>query len=212
MLFKKRDKMRNAQVEDERKEPSKSALPLLKTEPFEYEGRSYIEIRIGEIAKLLDAAGVSGEARVAIEWCLTEIDTDTKTLAQAVKSLEKSLKIAQGEIEWEKEKASILSSDIAEIKAELNKQKLELDQIKKARDEYVTRCIGTTGTIRASGTPIRELDLSVRAYNGLKRHGISTVEELTGCTRSELLNIHNFGEKSVNEIWGKLIDLGLNLK
>ncbi len=60
--------------------------------------------------------------------------------------------------------------------------------------------------------PIEDLDLSVRSYNCLKREGINTVSELVGLSETQLMNIRNFGQKSVDEVRDKLISLGLSLK
>ena len=61
-------------------------------------------------------------------------------------------------------------------------------------------------------TPIEDLDFSVRSYNCLKRQEIHTVGELADCTESDLLDIRNFGQKSINEVKIKLAQLGLTLK
>lgn len=46
--------------------------------------------------------------------------------------------------------------------------------------------------------PIEDLDLSVRSYNCLKREGINTVSELVALSETQLMNIRNFGQKSVD--------------
>jgi DNA-directed RNA polymerase subunit alpha len=61
-------------------------------------------------------------------------------------------------------------------------------------------------------TPIEELDLSVRSYNCLKRQGVNTIGQLTECTEGDLLNIRNFGAKSIEEVKDKLQQMGLGLK
>ena len=58
---------------------------------------------------------------------------------------------------------------------------------------------------------IDELELSVRSYNCLKRAGINTVEELTSKTAEEIMKVRNLGKKSLEEVLGKLKDLGLEL-
>ncbi|GAA4749862.1 DNA-directed RNA polymerase subunit alpha [Amnibacterium soli] len=60
--------------------------------------------------------------------------------------------------------------------------------------------------------PIEDLDLSVRSYNCLKREGINTVSELVSLSETQLMNIRNFGQKSVDEVKDKLVELGLSLK
>lgn len=61
-------------------------------------------------------------------------------------------------------------------------------------------------------TPIEELDLSVRSYNCLKRQGVNTIGQLTECSEQDLLNIRNFGAKSIEEVKDKLVSMGLGLK
>jgi DNA-directed RNA polymerase subunit alpha len=60
--------------------------------------------------------------------------------------------------------------------------------------------------------PIEDLDLSVRSYNCLKREGVASVGELLDKTEQELLEIRNFGSKSVDEVKEKLAELGVALK
>jgi DNA-directed RNA polymerase subunit alpha len=60
-------------------------------------------------------------------------------------------------------------------------------------------------------TPIEELDLSVRSYNCLKRQGVNSIGQLTECTEVDLLNIRNFGAKSIEEVKDKLQAMGLGL-
>ncbi|GAA5167426.1 DNA-directed RNA polymerase subunit alpha [Ornithinimicrobium tianjinense] len=60
--------------------------------------------------------------------------------------------------------------------------------------------------------PIEELDLTVRSYNCLKREGIHTVGELVGRSEADLLDIRNFGAKSIDEVKDKLEEMGLALK
>lgn len=60
--------------------------------------------------------------------------------------------------------------------------------------------------------PIEELDLTVRSYNCLKREGINSVGELIGRTEADLLDIRNFGQKSIDEVKMKLAGMGLGLK
>lgn len=59
--------------------------------------------------------------------------------------------------------------------------------------------------------PIEDMDLSVRSYNCLKREGVATVGELVTKTEQDLLDIRNFGQKSIDEVKGKLDEMGLAL-
>jgi DNA-directed RNA polymerase subunit alpha len=59
--------------------------------------------------------------------------------------------------------------------------------------------------------PIEDMDLSVRSYNCLKREGVATVGELVQKTEQDLLDIRNFGQKSIEEVKQKLAEMGLGL-
>jgi DNA-directed RNA polymerase subunit alpha len=59
--------------------------------------------------------------------------------------------------------------------------------------------------------PIEALDLSERPRNCLRRAQIETVGELVLRTEEDLLNITNFGQKSLEEVAAKLDELGLSL-
>ncbi|CAN5284486.1 DNA-directed RNA polymerase subunit alpha [soil metagenome] len=59
--------------------------------------------------------------------------------------------------------------------------------------------------------PIEDMDLSVRSYNCLKREGVHTVGELVQKTEQDLLDIRNFGQKSIEEVKQKLNEMGLGL-
>lgn len=58
---------------------------------------------------------------------------------------------------------------------------------------------------------IEELELSVRAYNCLKRASINSLQELLLKSEHDLLNIKNFGKKSSDEVIEKLHAVGLKL-
>ena len=60
--------------------------------------------------------------------------------------------------------------------------------------------------------PIEEMDLSVRSYNCLKREGVGTVGDLIQRTEQDLLDIRNFGQKSIDEVKAKLQAMGLGLR
>ncbi|HEU0041063.1 MAG TPA: DNA-directed RNA polymerase subunit alpha [Jiangellaceae bacterium] len=60
--------------------------------------------------------------------------------------------------------------------------------------------------------PIEDLQLTVRSYNCLKREGIHSVGELVSRSEADLLDIRNFGQKSIDEVKAKLVTMGLGLK
>ena len=60
--------------------------------------------------------------------------------------------------------------------------------------------------------PIEDLDLSERPRNCLKRAQVNTVGELLTKNEDDLLNITNFGQKSLDEVKQKLDERGLTLR
>lgn len=63
----------------------------------------------------------------------------------------------------------------------------------------------------ATTISIEELELSVRAYNCLKRASINSMQELLKKSENDLLNIKNFGKKSSDEVVERLRHFGLDL-
>ena len=59
---------------------------------------------------------------------------------------------------------------------------------------------------------IEDLELSVRSFNCLKRAGISTVEDLTNKSESDMMKVRNLGKKWLDEVTNKLHALGLDFR
>ena len=59
--------------------------------------------------------------------------------------------------------------------------------------------------------PIEALELSERPRNCLRRSGIATVGDLVKCTSGQLLDITNFGQRSLEEVQERLDEMGLSL-
>ena len=72
-----------------------------------------------------------------------------------------------------------------------------------------------TSDIDLSSVPIEELELSVRAFNCLKRADINTLDQLVEKSVDELGRVRNLGKKSIDEIIEKLAafkNLGIHMK
>ncbi len=57
--------------------------------------------------------------------------------------------------------------------------------------------------------PVEDLELSMRAFNCLKRAGINTMGELVQKTEQEISKVRNMGKKSLAEVKAKMAELGL---
>lgn len=82
----------------------------------------------------------------------------------------------------------------------------ELGQAGKRGERAV---IGTRAAVgKDYDRPIEDLDLSVRAYNCLKRSGITKIGQLLEMSEEDLLAVRNFGQKSLDELKQRLEAMG----
>ena len=105
------------------------------------------------------------------------------------------------------EGASILMDDFAYFKELPNvdfvEEEIEDEELIEEEETDIDSNLETT---------IEEMDLSLRSFNCLKRAGFDTVGDIIEKTESELKTIKNFGKKSLEEVKGKVHDMGLSLK
>ena len=91
-----------------------------------------------------------------------------------------------------------------------------VDLVASLSDEPQGLELGEVASVAASSPdldlPIEDLDLSERPRNCLKRAQINTIGELLTKTEDDLLNITNFGQKSLDEVKQKLDERGLTLR
>ena len=91
-----------------------------------------------------------------------------------------------------------------------------VDLVAALSDEPQGLELGEVASIAATSPdldlPIEDLDLSERPRNCLKRAQINTVGELLTRNEDDLLNITNFGQKSLDEVKQKLDERGLTLR
>jgi DNA-directed RNA polymerase subunit alpha len=73
------------------------------------------------------------------------------------------------------------------------------------------RSSGQGAAEKAPDARIEELDFSVRTYNCLKKANVQTIADLVQTTEEDLMNIRNFGRKSLLEVRDKLAQFGLTL-
>lgn len=100
------------------------------------------------------------------------------------------------------EEAANLLIDHLKILVHQRREESELEAIAGADDPELARQLNR---------PVEELELSVRAANCLKAANIRTIGELVSRTEAEMLQFHNFGKKSLDEIKALLEGMGLSL-
>jgi DNA-directed RNA polymerase subunit alpha len=86
-----------------------------------------------------------------------------------------------------------------------------IDYAKISRMEVEKQLIRASITEEKYNMPVEQLDLSVRTMNCLRRGGITTVGELISRGEKGLLSLHNFGQRSKQEVEERLAALGLTL-
>lgn len=99
----------------------------------------------------------------------------------------------------------LIDQEIESFEEKLQLHSYHLYALRELRD----RINHKTGEL---AQPVESLGLSIRAKNCLKRSNIYTVNDVCGKTRSELLEIDNFGKKCLLEVSDALAMRNLSLK
>jgi DNA-directed RNA polymerase subunit alpha len=86
-----------------------------------------------------------------------------------------------------------------------------IQQDKDLQDGASASAVEDPEMARLLARPVDELELSVRAANCLKAANIRTIGDLVQRDESEMLQFHNFGKKSLDEIKSILDTMGLSL-
>jgi hypothetical protein len=151
----------------------------------------YVESQLSRIKKILNSPTVTaiqdsawGGLQAFLEWMQYEMEPPAGDNA-------KSARILASRAVWPDEKYVTLAT------AAFN-----------AFSEFVPEVISAKEAPDLN-TRIEDMDLTVRTFNCLKREGINTLAELADLTESQLINIRNFGLKSVDEVFDKLSERGL---
>ncbi|MEO1498490.1 MAG: DNA-directed RNA polymerase subunit alpha C-terminal domain-containing protein [Planctomycetota bacterium] len=76
--------------------------------------------------------------------------------------------------------------------------RVPLDRVQAESDEMKRRLEMSTA----------EIGLAVRTTNCLEEKGVFTVHDLLHCSREDLLSISNFGEKTLEEVYKALENVG----
>jgi DNA-directed RNA polymerase subunit alpha len=87
-------------------------------------------------------------------------------------------------------------------------ENISLDTKREERETVVDE--ETLQLRKTLGTPLEDLELSVRAFNCLKAAKINSLSELVQYTQEELMKFRNFGQKSLSEIEQVLNERGLS--
>ena len=104
---------------------------------------------------------------------------------------------------------TITGPEAVSLAAEILREQLSGFQRLSRPDSPMSNAVQEPGkAIDGYDTVIEDLDLSVRAYNCLKRSGLTTVGAILERSEEELMALRNFGEKSYEELRDKLVARG----
>ena len=106
------------------------------------------------------------------------------------------------------EKIVILDNLLFKASLLINDKQTTVGQI----EEFMNLSEEARKNILAEFTDISDLDLSVRAYNCLRRARINTIGELAKKSVTDLMKVRNLGRKCLKEIIETLRDLGIELR
>jgi DNA-directed RNA polymerase subunit alpha len=105
---------------------------------------------------------------------------------------------------------TITASDAVSKAAEILAEQFGIfSRLGRPEPTVVGRGLGSGSALAPDryNTPIEDLNLSVRAYNCLKRSGLMTVGAVLEKNEDELLALRNFGRKSYDELREKLVSM-----
>lgn len=88
----------------------------------------------------------------------------------------------------------------------INFDEAEVDEVPESEDTQEIK-----GTEEILFNTIEEMDLSARSLNCLRKAGIEYAGDLVQKSEDDLLNLENFGKRSLFEIKERLIEMGLDL-
>ncbi len=88
----------------------------------------------------------------------------------------------------------------------------QFSSLDKEPSEATSPAAGLGISPEVYNTLVETLNLSARTLNCLKRAGVNRVGEVLSMPKSELLKIRNFGQKSLEELYGKLAEKGYMAK
>ncbi len=170
-------------------------------------GRGYVSAR--DHKKNLANEFNQDAAYISIDSIFTPVITASYQVEQAR---------VGGDMSYEKLTISVETNgtktpkEIISLAANLMQQHIVLFTELSDSSNIIKMNTGEVKEVEVKVSPIEDLDLSVRAYNVLKRMNINTIPELCEHSAEDLMKSRNLGKKSLEEIIEKIAKMNLSLK
>jgi DNA-directed RNA polymerase subunit alpha len=108
-------------------------------------------------------------------------------------------------------------TSLSEIKIMLTSKNLRLGQMREDANTLLAEPeaeVAPEATVNegVSGTPLSQIEFSVRSRKALERLGVKTLGDLANKTETELMACRNFGQTSLNEVQQRLAEYGMRLR
>jgi DNA-directed RNA polymerase subunit alpha len=108
-------------------------------------------------------------------------------------------------------------TSLSEIKIMLTSKNLRLGQMREDANTLLAEpeaeaAPEATVNEGVSGTPLSQIEFSVRSRKALERLGVKSLGDLANKTETELMACRNFGQTSLNEVQQRLAEYGMRLR
>jgi len=110
------------------------------------------------------------------------------------------------------ESAKILQEFAGKVMISMGMAQKEVEALAEMANTMDVEDIQEEEESEVHGWKVEELPISKRSKTGLLSGGYKTVGDLQDATRSDLLNLQGFGNKSLNEVVELLNEYGVNIK
>lgn len=157
--------------------------------PFQEDGKIYLDAMFAPVQNVVFDVQ---KTRVGkdIDYDKLTVTIETNASATPIDVYNYAVSVLRTQLEHFLVSAEIPFNEISVVAQEKPKEDVTIDKAQLLPIE----------TLKLLLKPIEELELSVRAQNCLKQHGVKRVIDLVNMPEDDVLKIKNFGRKSLTEV------------
>ncbi len=160
------------------------------------------QTRIDTFVKIIDTLENLRDSQAVIHISPRWVSVESVNSSSSVSKLEPvSARLIEGDIEPIKLSSNIeYSENIRQFKNQAQHDQHTSNELTHPENSGESTQDLNDSLVIFFDSPIELLRLSLRTFNCLKRTNVNTVEELQNLSEIDLINIKNFGQKSLNEV------------